>query len=139
MQPHFLVLVIWTDESIRLTVLILPYGALVSLMIVSETIEHDWQGYQRQDARGTYLAAPWWESVCSSKFLRNYNHRLINVARSRDRCQVYGWIGGDRPSDVLEQAKARKEQGFTAVKMNAVESVRRFLLSPVTELIVLFT
>lgn len=42
---------------------------------------------------------------------------------SRDRCQVYGWIGGDRPSDVLEQAKERKEQGFTAVKMNAVESV----------------
>lgn len=24
----------------------------------------------------------------------------------------------------MEQAKARKEQGFTAVKMNAVESVR---------------
>jgi galactonate dehydratase len=36
---------------------------------------------------------------------------------------VYGWIGGDRPSDVLEQAKERKKQGFTAVKMNAVESV----------------
>jgi hypothetical protein len=36
---------------------------------------------------------------------------------------VYGWIGGDRPSDVLEQAKERKAQGFTAVKMNAVESV----------------
>jgi L-alanine-DL-glutamate epimerase-like enolase superfamily enzyme len=39
---------------------------------------------------------------------------------------VYGWIGGDRPSDVLEQAKERKEQGFTAVKMNAVESVNTF-------------
>jgi hypothetical protein len=38
---------------------------------------------------------------------------------------VYGWIGGDRPSDVMEQAKARKAQGFTAVKMNAVESVSR--------------
>lgn len=36
---------------------------------------------------------------------------------------MYGWIGGDRPGDVLEQAKARKAQGFTAVKMNAVESV----------------
>jgi len=31
---------------------------------------------------------------------------------------VYGWVGGDRPSDVLEQAKARKAQGFTRVKMN---------------------
>ena len=26
--------------------------------------------------------------------------------------------GGDRPSDVLAQAKVRKEQGFTRVKMN---------------------
>lgn len=31
------------------------------------------------------------------------------------------------PTDVLEQAKARKAQGFTAVKMNAVESVRESL------------
>jgi len=41
----------------------------------------------------------------------------------REKCAVYGWIGGDRPSDVLEQAKERKAQGFTAVKMNAIESV----------------
>lgn len=31
--------------------------------------------------------------------------------------------GGDRPSDVLEQAKVRKAQGFTKVKMNATESI----------------
>lgn len=37
----------------------------------------------------------------------------------RDRIRVYGWIGGDRPDDVFEGAKLRKEQGFTAVKMNA--------------------
>lgn len=36
----------------------------------------------------------------------------------RDRCAVYGWIGGDKPSDVVDGAKKRKEQGFTAVKMN---------------------
>lgn len=36
----------------------------------------------------------------------------------RDRCAVYGWIGGDKPSDVVEGAKKRKEQGFKAVKMN---------------------
>jgi len=41
----------------------------------------------------------------------------------RERCDVYGWIGGDRPSDVLEQAKVRKQQGFTRVKMNATESI----------------
>lgn len=39
------------------------------------------------------------------------------------KCRVYGWIGGDRPSDVLEQAKVRKQQGFSAVKMNAVEDL----------------
>lgn len=41
----------------------------------------------------------------------------------RTACEVYGWIGGDRPSDILEQAKTRKAQGFTKVKMNATESV----------------
>jgi galactonate dehydratase len=34
----------------------------------------------------------------------------------RRRADIYS--GGDRPSDVLEQAKVRKEQGFTRVKMN---------------------
>ncbi len=49
--------------------------------------------------------------------------KSTHIPFRRDRCKVYGWIGGDRPSDVLEQAKVRKEQGFTAVKMNAVESL----------------
>jgi galactonate dehydratase len=43
---------------------------------------------------------------------------------TRDKVKVYCWIGGDRPGDVLEQAKIRKEKGFTAVK------VRLFLLVP---------
>ncbi|MFG2988319.1 galactonate dehydratase [Streptomyces sp. NPDC048257] len=37
----------------------------------------------------------------------------------RDRARVYSWIGGDRPTDVAEQAAARKAEGFTAIKMNA--------------------
>ncbi|KAJ6628381.1 mandelate racemase/muconate lactonizing enzyme domain-containing protein [Mycena sp. CBHHK59/15] len=44
--------------------------------------------------------------------------------QSRNKCQVYGWVGGDRPSDVLRAAQARKDEGFTTVKMNAVESLR---------------
>lgn len=36
----------------------------------------------------------------------------------RDRAAVYGWIGGDKPSDVVTGAERRKAQGFTAVKMN---------------------
>jgi galactonate dehydratase len=37
----------------------------------------------------------------------------------RDRVDVYGWVGGDTPHDVLNAAKARKEQGFKVLKMNA--------------------
>ncbi|TXT15673.1 hypothetical protein VHUM_00176 [Vanrija humicola] len=60
------------------------------------------------DIKGKVLGVPVWQ--------------LLGGA-VRERCEVYGWIGGDRPSDVLEQAKVRKEQGFTKVKMNATESI----------------
>ncbi|CAG9948184.1 unnamed protein product [Clonostachys rosea f. rosea IK726] len=36
----------------------------------------------------------------------------------RRKIRVYAWIGGDRPADVEEQARARKTQGFKTVKMN---------------------
>ena len=44
-------------------------------------------------------------------------HSLLG-GKVRDRVAVYGWIGGDKPSDVVEGARKRKEQGFRAVKMN---------------------
>lgn len=62
------------------------------------------------DIKGKTLGVPVWELL---------------GGKVRERAQVYGWIGGDRPSDVLEAAKKRKAEGFTAVKMNAVESVSR--------------
>lgn len=37
----------------------------------------------------------------------------------RDKMKIYGWIGGDKPSDAAEQALQKIEQGFAAVKMNA--------------------
>lgn len=37
----------------------------------------------------------------------------------RDRVRVYAWIAGDRPGDVVDQARTRVGQGFGAVKMNA--------------------
>lgn len=37
----------------------------------------------------------------------------------RDKVRAYAWIGGDRPHEIGEAARARKEQGFSAVKMNA--------------------
>ncbi|MCF0238257.1 MAG: galactonate dehydratase [Sphaerochaetaceae bacterium] len=42
---------------------------------------------------------------------------------ARDRLKVYSWIGGDRPSDVANQARERKEMGFSAVKMNGTEEL----------------
>jgi galactonate dehydratase len=36
----------------------------------------------------------------------------------RDRVRTYAWVGGDRPAEVADQARAQIEAGFTAVKMN---------------------
>jgi galactonate dehydratase len=37
----------------------------------------------------------------------------------RERLRSYAWIGGDSPEGVVEHARERLSQGFTAVKMNA--------------------
>ena len=37
----------------------------------------------------------------------------------RDRIRAYAWIGGDRPNEIATAARARRAQGFSAVKMNA--------------------
>lgn len=39
--------------------------------------------------------------------------------RVRDRIRAYAWIGGDRPDEIGEAARARSGQGVSAVKMNA--------------------
>ena len=43
----------------------------------------------------------------------------------RERIEVYAWIGGDDPAAVAEGARARKAQGFRALKMNATAQLRR--------------
>lgn len=45
-------------------------------------------------------------------------HRLLG-GHVRDRIRVYGWVGGDDPSEVADHIQARVESGLTAVKMNA--------------------
>ncbi|MEM7736971.1 MAG: galactonate dehydratase [Deinococcota bacterium] len=55
------------------------------------------------DMKGKRLGVPAWELL---------------GGKVRERVQAYGWIGGDRPSDVATAAQARKAQGFKAVKMN---------------------
>ncbi len=56
------------------------------------------------DIKGKALGVPVW--------------RLLG-GQVRERAKVYAWIGGDDPSAVAEGAKARKAQGFSALKMNA--------------------
>ena len=50
-------------------------------------------------------------------------HARCSAAR-RDRIKVYSWIGGDRPSDVANNARAVVERGFKAVKMNGSEELQ---------------
>ncbi|KAM3067337.1 hypothetical protein ACMFMF_009830 [Clarireedia jacksonii] len=95
----------------------------------SDDIEHIWQMSWRT---GFYRGGPVLMSALSGIdiALWDLKARRLNVpiyqllgGKVRDKIKVYAWIGGDRPSDVAAQAKARKDQGFTAVKMNATEDV----------------
>ncbi|WP_343699413.1 galactonate dehydratase [Caulobacter sp.] len=62
------------------------------------------------DLKGRRLGVPVWQLL---------------GGQVRDRVPVYAWIGGDRPDEVGEAAKARLAQGFKAVKMNATSDVCR--------------
>jgi galactonate dehydratase len=43
--------------------------------------------------------------------------------RVRDSIRAYAWIGGDSPAGVVEHARERISQGFSAVKMNATPAI----------------
>lgn len=58
-------------------------------------------------------------------------HQLLG-GPVRDRIRVYGWVGGDEPSQVAEHIAERLELGLTAVKMNA--SGRMSSLATVAEI-----
>lgn len=61
------------------------------------------------DIKGKYYDAPVYELLGGS---------------CRDKVRVYSWIGGDRPSDVGNAAKKKKDEGFSAIKMNATEELQ---------------
>jgi galactonate dehydratase len=42
----------------------------------------------------------------------------------RDRIRSYCWIGGDRPANLIEGAKALRDQGYDAVKFNICEELQ---------------
>lgn len=60
------------------------------------------------DLKGKHYGVPAWEML---------------GGRVRDKVRAYAWIGGDRPDDIAAAAKRRREQGFSAVKMNATSEV----------------
>src|SRR5512133_798426 len=61
------------------------------------------------DIKGKYFNAPVYE---------------LMGGKARDSIKVYSWIGGDRPSDVVNAALKAVENGFTAIKMNATEELQ---------------
>jgi len=60
------------------------------------------------DLKGKRLGVPVWQLL---------------GGQVRQKIPVYAWIGGDRPHDVAEAARARRDQGFHAVNMNATEDI----------------
>jgi galactonate dehydratase len=60
------------------------------------------------DLKGKALGVPVWQLI---------------GGKLRERVEVYGWIGGDRPHEAAAGAKGRKDQGFRKVKMNATEDL----------------
>ena len=56
------------------------------------------------DLKGRMLGVPAWELL---------------GGKVRERIRAYAWIGGDRPDEIEDAARARRDQGFSAVKMNA--------------------
>ena len=57
------------------------------------------------------------------KFYNAPVHDLLGGA-CRDSMRVYCWIGGDRPGDVGAAALEKKNEGFSAIKMNATEELQ---------------
>ena len=56
------------------------------------------------DLKGKAVGLPAWEML---------------GGRVRDKVRAYAWIGGDRPDEIADAARSRREQGFSAIKMNA--------------------
>lgn len=57
------------------------------------------------------------------KFYNAPIHQLLG-GKAHTKMKVYSWIGGDRPSEVGDAAKALISTGITALKMNATEELQ---------------
>ena len=54
-----------------------------------------------------------------------YNAPVYDLlgGKCRDKLKVYSWVGGDRPSDLLNGIQVLKDSGCTAIKMNGTEEM----------------
>ncbi|KIV96682.1 hypothetical protein PV10_00515 [Exophiala mesophila] len=95
----------------------------------ADDIEHIWQTIWRL---GFYRGGPVFMSALSGIdiALWDLKGRRLGVpvyqllgGKVRNKIQVYAWIGGDRPNDIENAAKARIAQGLRCIKMNATEDV----------------
>ncbi len=66
------------------------------------------------DIKGKTLGVPVWQLL---------------GGKVRDKVECYAWIGGDKPHEISEAARGRREQGFKSVKMNATAELH-WLASP---------
>ncbi|KAI0390877.1 galactonate dehydratase [Xylariaceae sp. FL0594] len=92
-------------------------------------IENTWQMFWRH---GFYRGGPVFMSAMSGIDIALWDLKGKNLkvpvyellgGKVRNQVQVYCWIGGDRPSDIENAAKARLAQGLKCVKMNATEDL----------------
>src|SRR5574343_1652709 len=49
-------------------------------------------------------------------------HQLLG-GLVRDRMKMYSWVGGDRPSDIIEHIRTLRQGGFNTFKMNGTEEL----------------
>src|SRR3546814_12710245 len=56
------------------------------------------------DLKGKVLNLPAWEMM---------------GGKVRDRIRAYAWIGGDRPHEIGDSARVRRDQGYSAINLNA--------------------
>ena len=66
------------------------------------------------DIKGKALGVPVWQLL---------------GGKVRDTVECYAWIGGDKPHEIGEAARGRRDQGFKAIKMNATAELK-WLASP---------
>jgi galactonate dehydratase len=140
--PRWLFLKIETDEGItgwgepvlegHAETLAAKIGELNDFLIGRNPlhIEDIWQAIYRN---GCYRGGPVLMSAISGidmalwdikgKFHNAPVHALLG-GPVRDKVRSYCWIGGDRPADLVDQAKDLMAKGYNATKLNVCEEIQ---------------